>query len=61
MGHWNIDAILESEENVWGMQITDGNKFKSKICPWAKMTQLRNKLPDVRATKILEMLHVDLA
>ena len=61
MGHNNVDDILKLEENVEGKQITDKNKFKSEICPQTKMSQSRNRLPDSRATKILEIVHVDLA
>ena len=56
-----VDDILKFEENVEGMQITERNKFKCEICPQAKMSQSRNRLSDVHATKILEMVHVDLA
>ena len=61
MGHCNVDDILKLEENVEGMQITDRNKFKCEICPLAKMSQSRNRLPDTRATKIQKNVHVDLA
>ena len=42
------------------MQITDRNKFKCEIYPQTKISQSRNRLPDTRVTKILEMVHVDL-
>ena len=61
IGHCNVDDILKLEKNVEGMQITDRNKFKCEIYPQAKMSQSRNRLPDTRATKIQEMVHVDLA
>ena len=60
MGHCNVDDILKLEEIVEDMQITDRNKFKCEICLQA-MRQSRNRLPDTRATKIIEIFHVDLA
>ena len=61
MRHCNVDDILKLKENVEGMQITDRNKFKCEICPQVNISQSRNRLPDTRATKILEIVHVDLA
>ena len=61
MGHCNVDDILKFEVNIEGMQLTDRNKFKCEICPQAKMSQLQNRLLNICATKILEIIHVDLA
>ena len=61
MGHCNVDDIFKLKENVECMQITDRNKSKCEIYPPAKMSQSQNRLPDTRATIILEMVHVDLA
>ena len=60
MGHCKVNDILKLEENVQGMQITDRNKFNCEICPQAKMYQSCNKLPGRRATKLLELVHIDL-
>ena len=61
MRHCNVDDILELEETVEGMQITDRNKLKCEISPQAKMLQSRNRLSAIRATKIQEIVHVEIA
>ena len=61
MGHCNVGDILKLKEHVDGMQISDKNRSKCEFFQQAKISQSRNRLLDVRATKILELVYVDLA
>jgi transposase InsO family protein len=53
--------VLALENVVEGMKITGKKEFDCGVCVMGKMTQPRNRKPDRRATKILELVHCDLA
>ena len=61
LGHCNVKDVLQLENVVDGMHITDKSSFYCKVCAEGKMTQSRNRHPDKRATSILELVHTDLA
>ena len=63
-GHCNVQDLIKLETSVIGMKISDKQNhknFKCDICVLGKMSQHRNRLPDVRATAVLELVHCDLA
>jgi hypothetical protein len=61
LGHCNANDVLKLEHVVDGMRITNKSKFDCETCTLGKMTQFRNRDPDVRATAPLELVHTDLA
>lgn len=61
LGHCNVRDILKLEEVVEGMKINNKNKFSGDTCVKGKMTQYRNRTPDKRATRNLDLVHCDLA
>lgn len=60
MGHCNVNDVLKLE-HVDGMKITGKTKFDCDVCTLGKLTQFRNRDPDVRASAPLELVHTDLA
>ena len=61
MGHCNVNDVLKLEHIVDGMKITGKTKFDCDVCTLGKLTQFRNRDPDVRASAPLELVHTDLA
>jgi hypothetical protein len=61
LGHCNFNDVLALENVVDGMKISDKKEFDCGVCIMGKMTQPRNRKPDKRATKNLELIHCDLA
>ena len=61
LGHCNLNDVLALENVVDGMKITGKKEFDCGVCVMGKMTQPRNRKPDKRATKNLELVHCDLA
>ncbi|KAL6471867.1 hypothetical protein MHYP_G00205170 [Metynnis hypsauchen] len=61
MGHCNVDDVLKLPEVVEGMKITGNEKLDCNVCTEGKFTNTRNRKPDSKATKILELVHTDLA
>ena len=63
-GHCNVQDLIKLENSVEGMKITNAQEaknFKCEVCLKGKMQQNRNRLPDKRATSVLELVHCDLA
>ena len=60
MGHCNIDDLIKLESVVEGMKISDKSKFNCVPCIKGKMTQHFNRKPDIKANKILDLVHCDL-
>ena len=61
LGHCNVADILKLEHVFDGMKITDKAKFDCDACTFGKLTQVRNRDPDVRASAPLELVHKDLS
>ena len=64
LGHCNYKDILKLEHVVDGMKLSHTNTSRPgdcEICVRGKLTQSRNRKPDVRATEPLELVHADLA
>lgn len=64
LGHCNVEDIVKSQNVVDGMNISgkfDKTKLECNTCTEGKFVNNRNKGPDARATKPLEMVHTDLA
>ena len=61
MGHCNLKDILALENVVNGMRITDKKDFDCDTCVMGKMTQIRSRVPGKGASKILDLVHCDLA
>ena len=59
LGHCNVADVLKLETEVDGMVITSKENFKCDVCVLGKMTQSRNKDPDLKATQPLELVHCD--
>lgn len=53
--------VLKLEDVVEGMKISGKMSFDCETCTLGKMTQYRNREPDKKATKRLELVHCDLA
>lgn len=64
LGHCNYEDLKKLQDVVRGMEIK-GNKVKEKqlceVCTQGKFTQTRNREPDRKAKKPLELIHTDLA
>ena len=63
LGHCNFDDVQRLEGVVDGMKI-EGPRNKSpscEVCTQGKFTQTRNRKPDARAKRPLELVHTDLA
>ena len=60
-GHCNVRDILNLENVVHGMKITNKSKFNCGTCIEGKMTQYRSREADMKANSILELVHCDLA
>ena len=58
LGHCNLKDVLALEDVVDGMKVVEKNEFD--VCVMGKMTQSRNREPDRRASKILQLAHCDL-
>ena len=64
LGHCNLDDIRKLENVVQGMHIKKGKLEKTmncNTCTEGKFANTRNRTPDARATKPLELIHTDLA
>lgn len=61
MGHCNVDDVLKLPGVVDGMKITGNAKLDCNVCTEGKFTNTRNRKLDSKATKILELVHTDLA
>ena len=60
-GHCNVNDIKSLQKVVTGMDIADNSNFSCDICIKGKMNQYRSRDPDDKATKILDLVHTDLA
>lgn len=63
LGHCNYDDVQKLQGVVKGMEIK-GSAVKPvfcEVCTQAKFTQTRNREPDSKAKKPLELVHTDLA
>ena len=63
LGHCNYDDVQKLQGVVKGMEIK-GNAVKPafcQVCTEGKFTQTRNREPDSKAKKPLELVHTDLA
>ena len=60
-GHCNVRDILNLENVVDGMNITNKSKFDCGVCIEGKMAQYRNREADMKANSVLELVHFDLA
>ena len=62
LGHCNVQDLLSVEKHVDGMEINGRDQgLNCETCVLGKMVNLRNKQPDARAEKPLELVHLDLA
>ena len=61
LGHCNVSDVLKLENAVDGMKITGKRNFECGICIEGKLSQSRNRSPDERANKPLELVHCDLS
>uniref|UniRef100_A0A1A8B2B7 Retrovirus-related Pol poly from transposon TNT 1-94 n=1 Tax=Nothobranchius furzeri TaxID=105023 RepID=A0A1A8B2B7_NOTFU len=63
LGHCNHDDLQKLENVVDGMKIKGklGKEVKCEVCIQGKFVQYRNRKPDRRANKPLELVHTDLA
>ena len=62
LGHCNYEDIVKLEEVVDGMKVSDGSSRPDyDTCILGKMTQSRNRNPDIRSKTPLELVHNDLA
>lgn len=62
LGHCNIKDVVKLEKAVEGMQISgDKENVNCETCVLGKITNFRNREPDIRATRNLELVHSDLA
>lgn len=63
LGHCNYDDVQRLQSVVEGMKIngTTNKPPHCDVCTQGKFVQTRNRDPDVRATKPLELVHTDLA
>ena len=64
LGHCNFEDVIKAQGVVDGMNISgssDKSKFNRNTCIEGTFVNNRNRGPDARATKPLEMVHTDLA
>ena len=61
LGHCNLDDVKRLDHVVQGMTITDSKDFDCETCILSKQTNVRNRKPDIRATKPFQLIHTDLA
>lgn len=61
LGHCNTEDIIKLSKVVEGMVITDYKSFECEPCILGKMTAVRSRIPDEKATEPLEFIHSDLA
>ena len=64
LGHCNFEDVIKSRWVVDGMNISgssDKSKFNCNTCIQEEFVNNRNRGPDARATRPLEMVHTDLA
>ena len=61
MGHCNAKDVLNLEQVVSGMNITDKDMEECEVCIQGKMVEERCRIPDSRAIEPLESVHCDLA
>ena len=64
LGHCNFEDVIKSQGVVDGKNISgssDKSKFNCNTCIEGQFVNNRNRGPDARATKPLEIVHTDLA
>ncbi|CAB4035581.1 Retrovirus-related Pol poly from transposon TNT 1-94, partial [Paramuricea clavata] len=62
LGHCNYEDVVKLQDVVDGMKVSDSSsKPDCDTCVLGKMTQSRNRNPDVRSKAPLELVHADLA
>ena len=62
LGHCNYEDVVKLQDVVDGMKVSDSSsKPDCDTCVLGKMTQSRNRNPDVRSKAPLELVHTDLA
>ena len=64
LGHFNYEDLMKLEHVVDCMKFSHTNTSRPgdcEICVKRKLTQSRNRKPDLRATEPLELVHTDLA
>ena len=61
MGHCNTNDLINLENVVNGMKISNKNKFDCATCMKGKMVETRNRNADEKARKPLELVHTDLS
>ena len=62
LGHRNYEDVVKLEEVVDGMKISNSSSRPDcDTCILGKMTQSRNRNPDIRSKALLELVHTDLA
>ncbi|GFO29534.1 pro-pol polyprotein [Plakobranchus ocellatus] len=60
MGHCNREDLLKLESKVEGMKITDrSSKFQCHVCPQAKLSNTRSRVPDTTARKPFDLVHIE--
>ena len=60
LGHCNVKDVLKLESIVEGMHISNKSNFECETCIMGKMTEYRNRAPDKRAERSLELVHCDI-
>jgi hypothetical protein len=61
LGHANIDAVKRLSHHSNGMKILDNEFSKCSVCIKAKMAKRPFKPSTRRSTKVLELVHSDIA
>merc|ERR1711895_255827 len=61
LGHCNVKDVKCLEGVVKGMKISDKEPFDCVTCLLGKATNLINKTPRERSTKVLQLVHCDLS
>ncbi|KAF2349910.1 GAG-pre-integrase domain [Trinorchestia longiramus] len=61
LGHCNVKDVMSLEGVTKGMKITNKGNLHCEICVQGKMCQYRNRDPDEKSKKPLELVHSDLA
>ena len=64
LGHCNFQDVQHLEKVVEGMNIISDKQNGNKdcdVCIQSKMTERRSRIPDKKATRVLDLVHMDLA
>ena len=61
LGHCNRSDVLNLENVVRGMKISDKSEYDCRTCVLGKQTNSRNRKPDIRATEPMQFIHTDLS